>query len=71
MDTPPCGMTDCNEPAAHVDYSGVGYCEPHAHDGCRPVDAEHSFDPWWAAATIAKANGDDRFDDLDYGVWPS
>ena len=72
---PPCGIADCNKPATHADEAGVGFCGPHRRDSiagsASPVSDSNPFDPWWVAATVAGANGDHRFDALDYGVWPS
>lgn len=70
---PACGMKSCRRRATHTDTSGVGFCPFHADSDTLPV-AERPFDPWWAAATIAREKGGAeaaRWANLEHGQWPT
>ena len=74
---PVCGCDDagpvCGTPAVRADRGGEGFSATHkaeAGDSGSEASTIFDFDAWWCAASIGKANGDDRWDSLEYGQTP-
>lgn len=71
---PPCGMTDCNRPVTHADYTGSGFCDAHAgENAARPLSEGATLDAWWCLASLARSVGGDAalaWSELDYNEFP-